>query len=90
VREGGSTRDERLAFAFRSVLARSPSAEELRVLQTLYDAQWKKFKADPAAAQKLLTVGESPADRQLDASELATWTVIANALLNTDEAVTKG
>jgi len=90
VQEGGDSVDQRLTFAFRSVLTRDPSADERRVLQSLYDAQLRKFRTDAAAAKKLLQVGESPANGQLDASELATWTVIANALLNTDEAVTKG
>ena len=40
------------------------------------------------AAEKLLTVGESPRDEKLDPAELAAWAMVANAILNLDEVVT--
>jgi hypothetical protein len=90
LREGGRTTDERLAFAFKSVLARSPSAAELAVLRRVLDRQLATFRANREAATKLLAIGESPADQTLDASELAAWAMVASAILNTDEALTKG
>ena len=47
------------------------------------------FEADPAAAKKLLAVGEKPSDPALPAADLAAATVLANVLLNHDEAVTR-
>ena len=44
----------------------------------------------PDLARQLLAVGESAGDEQWDAAELAAWTMIANMVLNLDEAVTKG
>ena len=44
---------------------------------------------DPAAAQKLLAVGESPADEKLPAPELAAWTLVASQVMNLDESLTK-
>jgi len=90
VREGGSTRDERLTFAFRSVLARSPSAAELAVLRGVYETQLARFRGTPEAAASVLGVGDSPADAHLDPSEVAAWAMVASAILNTDEALTKG
>jgi hypothetical protein len=90
LREGGSTTDERLGFAFKSVLARSPSAAELGVLRRVLERQRAAFAAKPDAAAKLLTIGESPADASLDAAELAAWAMVGSAILNTDEALTKG
>jgi hypothetical protein len=90
LREGGRSTDERLAFAFRSVQSRPPSEAELAVLRRVLDRQLAVFRGDPEAARKLLAIGESPADGALDAAELAAWAMVASAILNTDEALTKG
>jgi hypothetical protein len=90
LRDGGSTLDARLTFAFRTVLARQPREQELAILKQVYDKQKARFAAAPDAAAKLLTVGESPRDESLDQAELAAWTIVASTLLNLDEAVTKG
>jgi hypothetical protein len=37
----------------------------------------------------LITVGESPLDKELNPSELAAYTMVANLLLNLDETVNK-
>ncbi len=87
---GGKTTEERLTFAFRSVLTRAPKESELKILRKLYDDQLAVYRKDDKAALKLLKVGESPRDEKLDVAELAAWTMIANALLNLDETVTRG
>jgi hypothetical protein len=38
----------------------------------------------------LLGVGEASRDDQLDAAELAAWTMVASVILNLDETLTKG
>jgi hypothetical protein len=48
------------------------------------------YRDDGGAASGLLTVGESPRLEGLDQAELAAWTMIASAILNLDEAVTRG
>ena len=90
LREGGGTTDERLSFAFRSVLSRPPSEAELAVLRGVLNRQLTVFRANPEAAKKLLSIGESPADASLDPAELAAWAMTVSAILNTDEALTKG
>jgi hypothetical protein len=90
MKEGGSTPDERIAFAFKLCTARSPETVEADVLRKVYEAQLARFKQDPTAANKLLSVGEAPRPADLDASELAAWTAVSNVLLNLDETITKG
>jgi hypothetical protein len=90
LREGGSTNDERFSFAFRTVLSREPSAAELAALGRLFARQQAHYESNPDAAKALLTIGESPADATMNPAELATWTMVASAILNTDEALTKG
>ena len=88
--EGGTTADERLTFAFRLATSRRPTPRELTVLRRVFDQQRARFQADPSAAAKLLSVGESPRTEQLPAQELAAWAALANVILNLDETVTKG
>lgn len=86
----GASPEERLRFAFRVATSRPPAEREEQILLGLLSREQAAFAADPARAEALLKVGESPADPRLDSLELASWTVVCNALLNLDETVTKG
>jgi len=88
--EGGTERDQRFQFAFRSVLARQPNPTELRSLTNLLEEYQRDFAADPSAAEKLLTTGESNRNDSLDVQELGAWTMITHLILNLSETVTKG
>jgi hypothetical protein len=88
--EGGSSPPERIVFAFRLTTARSPSERELAVLERIYREQLQAYQQNPESATKLLSVGESPRNEQLDVLELAAWSMVASVILNLDEAVTKG
>ena len=63
--------------------------KETRVLQDFAKQQVAAYKQDPDAALKLLEVGESLYDKQIDPVELAAWTMVASTILNLDEAITK-
>jgi hypothetical protein len=88
VRAGG-TPDDHLTRAFRRVLARPPTAAELGVLRGHLDHHRAEYRRDPAAATRLLRVGESKPDPKLDPAELAAYTAVCRLILNLDEAVTK-
>ena len=87
--EAGSDRD-RISLAFRLTMARPPAERELDVLLRIYQAQAAVYHANREAALRLLGVGESRRDETLDAAELAAWTIVASAILNLDETLTKG
>ncbi|MDX2029632.1 MAG: DUF1553 domain-containing protein [Blastocatellia bacterium] len=89
LREGGKDVAARLAYAFRWTTARKPSAQETAVLRELLDQQLARYRKDRPAAEKLLQVGESARDPNLDPAEHAAWTMVMSALLNLDEAITK-
>ena len=59
-------------------------------LLQLYSRELERFHKSPEAAMKLSTdpIGALPAGWK--AEELATWTVIANVLLNLDGVLMKG
>lgn len=87
--EGGATPESRLDFAFRLATARHPSANEAAVLTKVLTKQLEIFKANPEGAKQLLAVGEAKRNEALDASAHAAYTMVANMILNLDEAVTK-
>jgi hypothetical protein len=87
--EGCSTPPERLAHAFRLVIARRPSAAEARILEEGFRRHRDRYRGDPASAEKLLAVGEHRPPPGLDAVELAAYAITSSLILNLDEAVTR-
>jgi hypothetical protein len=80
---------QRLQRGFRIVTSRAPTAPEAGVLSDTLAAQRSHYEADPEAARKLIAVGESPVPQDVPATELAAYSMVANLLLNLDEAVTQ-
>ena len=60
------------------------------VLRRSLAQQAATYTNDRAAAEKLVTVGESKNPADVDAVGLAAWTAIASLLLNLDETVHRG
>jgi hypothetical protein len=87
--EGGTTTDERITFGFRWVTSRKPTDDELAVLRDGLNADLARLKQQPDAVKQLITTGESKPNASLDPTELATFTLTANVLLNLDEVVTR-
>jgi hypothetical protein len=87
--EGGATPEERIAHAFRLAVSRPPAAAELGILVRGFQDHLAHYRAEPEAALKSLSVGESPRDVRLDVAELAAYTAVAGVILNLDETVTK-
>jgi len=87
--EGGTTLSEQVEFAFRIATARRPKAGERVFLETAYQEYRNAFRSDPAAAARLIAVGESKMIEVLDPIELAAAATLANVLLNLDEFITK-
>jgi hypothetical protein len=87
--EGGSGPEQRITHGFRLAVARAPRPQELAVLTTGFRDMLDDFRADRAAAEELLKVGEAPANAALDRAELAAYATVAATLLNLDETITK-
>jgi hypothetical protein len=79
----------RVTHAFRAVTGRSPSAKESKILADLARTELAEFKRQPEDAAKLLEVGQSAVAAKVDRVELAAWTMVASAIFNLDEAITK-
>jgi cytochrome c553 len=88
-RDGGHSLDEQIDYAFRIVLARAPADAERQTLSGLFERRRSALASDLPAARELL--GEAAKDVASD-DELpshAAWVLVANALLNLNEAITR-
>jgi len=87
LREAPATsNDARATYAFRLVATRMPSTTEVGRICAALDKQLQRFRSDPAAAAKAIKGKEV---QGVDPAEQAAWTLVANALLNLDETLTK-
>ena len=87
LKEGGESLDERVTWMFRLITSRPPTEKELPILKSIFKEQREIFRNDPLSARKLLTVGEAKSDGSHDPLDLAAGTVLAEAVLNHDEAI---
>jgi mono/diheme cytochrome c family protein len=76
----------RVTFALRLVLSRTPVSKEVERIVASYQQQLDRFRGDRAAAARVI---QGYAVNDVDAADQAAWTLVANALLNLDETVTK-
>ena len=75
---------ERVAQLFRHCLARAPQDDELAMLVQFFARQRERLACKELDAGKIAGPGDG------DAVERAAWTIVARAIQNLDEAVTKG
>ncbi len=81
--------DGRITHAFRRVLGRQPTDRDLHTLRRAFERQSAIYKSDPAAAQKLLTVGASKRDESLNLTDHAALSAVCLAIFNLDETLTR-
>lgn len=89
LREAPQDTESRIAWAWKLLLARLPTAQETAVLEELYAAHHAYYAAHQDQARALVGVGQSPPADDLPVAELAAWTSVARGLLNLDETVTR-
>ena len=81
--------EARLTQAFQQATARTPRPDELSLLVNALSKARTHFKANPAAAIELLSIGEKPRNDSLDPVEVAAHTHAAQLILNLDEVLVK-
>lgn len=86
LKEGPRSDAERIDFAFRLCLARTPQPAERQRLLKVLNQERAMFDASPIDA----TTGmNTKADPKLNARDVAAWTTVARVLLNLDETITR-
>src|SRR5262249_15410879 len=88
---GGRTDPERVAYAFRRVLGRTPAPDEQTVLLKLLEVQAKRIAEGRLDPLTLATGASTPPDLPpgVSPAQLAAYTVVSRVLLNLDETITK-
>jgi hypothetical protein len=79
----------RIDFMAQRLLARSFRDEERAVVEASLHDLLRHYQQHVDEAKKLITVGESKPDDQIDPAILAAWTMVANELMNLDEVLNK-
>ncbi|MFN9720942.1 MAG: PSD1 and planctomycete cytochrome C domain-containing protein [Planctomycetota bacterium] len=87
--EGGSSADQRIDFLFRTVLARHPESDEVRLVRDAFEKQLALFEEIPSDADQTIRTGESVPRHVASAAETAAWSMVANLILNLDESVVR-
>jgi hypothetical protein len=89
IHEGGSSDIDRLRLAFRLAVSRNPTESEVDALTKFVSRQMKRFATDQAAAEKVVSAGESPQPKDIPLTEYAAWTAVARVVLNLHETITR-
>lgn len=87
--QASSDLDGRLAYAFRRVVCRKPTDDDLARLRRAFARQLGFYANDAASAKALLSVGAAKRDESLDPSNHAALTAVCLAILNLDESLTR-
>lgn len=87
--DGGASDEGRIAYLYRTVLARSPDADETRLVRSALEVQRRLYADEPKAAAAAIRFGESQPKRLAADAETAAWTMTANLILNLDETVNR-
>ena len=85
----GEPAEEAIQEAYRICLSRPASPKEVGAVKTLLEKTKRRLKESPDRAAKLATEPIGPAPEGTDIVELASWSVVANVLLNLDEIFLK-
>jgi hypothetical protein len=88
IKIGGTTDEARSTWVYREVIGTSPDKAQVKLLTELISEQRGFFKSKSSDAEALLKVGDSPADPNLDKTEIATFATLAQAILNLDANIT--
>ncbi|MDZ4819682.1 MAG: PSD1 and planctomycete cytochrome C domain-containing protein [Planctomycetota bacterium] len=89
LKNGGSSAQERLDFAFRQAVSREATPEERKLLSKLLKDSKTYYHEHAEASKELLSIGLTPVAKIANPARLAAWTVVARAILSKDETLTR-
>lgn len=89
LKQGGNDTARTFGYITDHVLCRPLRGDELPILKSSLADLSQYYRTQPADAEALLKVGETPVDSTLDKSTLAAWTMLCNQLMNLDEVLNK-
>lgn len=81
--------EEIINYMAKLLISRPMRDSEIKVCFSTYESALKEYESSPEEAKKLISFGDSPTVSDLQATQLAAWTVVANQILNMDETLNK-
>ncbi len=87
--EAHESDQDRIEFAFRLVLSRSPDDVERSAMLDLLRVANESFTESPEEAEQLLSIGNWQWPESLARVDLASWTMVGRAMLNLAETFTR-
>ncbi len=82
--EGGASIRDKARYGLSLCLVRPPDARQIEIIEHLYHDQRAHFERHPDDAAVVATDPLGPAPPDVELTDLAAWTVVANVLLNMD------
>jgi hypothetical protein len=89
IQDGGESIQERLEFGWKEALSREPTSAEASILGGLVERHRQDYGDQVETAVELNSVGQSNFPSDILPEELAAWTSVARAILNTHESITR-
>jgi hypothetical protein len=89
IKQGGEHNRARAEFAFKLCTGRAPSETELASLLGFWDEQYRYFEDRTGAAVSVAVPDIKSIPQDVNLHKVAAWAMIARALLNLDETITK-
>jgi hypothetical protein len=89
LQQGNSAAVEKISTAFRRIICRKPSAEEVNILVEYYNDQLEQFKNKKLNALVTLKIGEYPLNEKADMNQTAALMKTVNTIYNLEEAIVK-
>ena len=86
IEKGGDNSRDRISYAFRLSTSRKPELDELLILEKLLQKEKDEFEAFPDRAKSFVGSKNSQGVNTL---ELASYTVVANTIINLSESLQK-
>jgi hypothetical protein len=82
--------NDKINKAFRLIVCRRPTEQELTILLDYYTDQLQLFKEKKLDPQIILKVGEYKMDEKADKTQSAALMKTINTIYNLEETITKG
>jgi hypothetical protein len=86
IEKGGDNSKDRITYAFRWATSRKPAIDEISILENLLQKEEAEFEAFPERAKSFV---DSKNAQGMNTLELASYTVVANAIINLSESLQK-
>lgn len=87
--QNGQSSIERATTLFRNIMTRPPTNEEISMLVQFYNQQYNGLKQNQNLCLQLTGKVKSSSDTKIPQPTWAAWTLVARAILNLDEFITK-